>query len=417
MRTGRAGVSRRARRRYHAVTHSECVPVARSARPGPATSVRPCRAAVAAQRRRPGVRRRGVPARPAWTRCSPSPTLGTTGLEVVVVDDGSPDDVGRDRRVVRRPGRAGARRAHRRTRASGAARNEGLRHVTGDLLAFADSDDVVPPGAYAALLRPADPHRLGLRDRLGGALGGRDEPGRAAVDAAAAPPADRTSSSTTCRRSSATCSRGTSCSAPTSGATPGCPGPRGSATRTSRPPRWPTCAPGGSGSCPRSSTTGGSAPTAPRSPSSARRSQDLRDRWETKRMALRSVEEYGAAEGHRGVPRPGAGRRPAPLLRRDPGLRRRVVGAAPRPASSRSGAPARSPTAACCPSTGWSAGWSSRAVARTPPRWWPTRRDLGRPRRPGRDARRAAHRRTGPRSDHRRPGGPGPPRHRAVTTC
>ena len=35
----------------------------------------------------------------------------------------------------------------------GAARNEGLRHTTGDLLAFADSDDVVPPGAYAALLK------------------------------------------------------------------------------------------------------------------------------------------------------------------------------------------------------------------------------------------------------------------------
>ena len=35
----------------------------------------------------------------------------------------------------------------------GAARNEGLRHVAGDLLAFADSDDVVPPGAYAALVR------------------------------------------------------------------------------------------------------------------------------------------------------------------------------------------------------------------------------------------------------------------------
>ncbi len=35
----------------------------------------------------------------------------------------------------------------------GAARNEGFRHVGGSLLAFADSDDVVPPGAYAALLK------------------------------------------------------------------------------------------------------------------------------------------------------------------------------------------------------------------------------------------------------------------------
>ncbi|MBC9732924.1 glycosyltransferase family 2 protein [Nocardioides marmotae] len=73
-------------------------------------------------------------------------------LEVVVVDDGSPDGSGaiadsyaeRDPRV---------RVVHTTNRGLGAARNEGLRHVTGDLVAFADSDDVVPPGAYAALLR------------------------------------------------------------------------------------------------------------------------------------------------------------------------------------------------------------------------------------------------------------------------
>ncbi len=79
-------------------------------------------------------------------------TLGRAGLEVVVVDDGSSDDSGaiaesyaaRDPRV---------RVVHTENRGLGAARNEGLRHVSGDLLAFADSDDVVPPGAYAALLR------------------------------------------------------------------------------------------------------------------------------------------------------------------------------------------------------------------------------------------------------------------------
>ena len=79
-------------------------------------------------------------------------TLGRTGLEIVVVDDGSPDDSGAiaesyaasDPRV---------RVVHTENRGLGAARNEGLRHVTGDLLAFADSDDVVPPGAYAALLK------------------------------------------------------------------------------------------------------------------------------------------------------------------------------------------------------------------------------------------------------------------------
>ena len=81
-----------------------------------------------------------------------SSSLGRVGLEVVVVDDGSPDDSGaiaesyaaRDPRV---------RVVHTENRGLGAARNEGFQHVTGDLLAFADSDDVVPPGAYAALLR------------------------------------------------------------------------------------------------------------------------------------------------------------------------------------------------------------------------------------------------------------------------
>nr|WP_202387909.1 glycosyltransferase [Nocardioides flavescens] len=76
---------------------------------------------------------------------------GRTALEVVVVDDGSPDDSGeiaeayaaRDARV---------RVVHTDNHGLGAARNEGLRHARGELLAFADSDDVVPPGAYAALL-------------------------------------------------------------------------------------------------------------------------------------------------------------------------------------------------------------------------------------------------------------------------
>lgn len=71
-------------------------------------------------------------------------------LEVVVVDDGSPDRsgeiadefAGRDPRV---------RVVHTDNQGLGAARNEGVRHATGELLAFVDSDDVVPPGAYAAM--------------------------------------------------------------------------------------------------------------------------------------------------------------------------------------------------------------------------------------------------------------------------
>jgi glycosyltransferase involved in cell wall biosynthesis len=73
-------------------------------------------------------------------------------LEVVVVDDGSRDDTGaiaddyagRDPRVSV---------VHIENRGLGAARNEGFRHVTGEHVTFADSDDVVPPTAYAVLLK------------------------------------------------------------------------------------------------------------------------------------------------------------------------------------------------------------------------------------------------------------------------
>ncbi len=72
-------------------------------------------------------------------------------LDVVVVDDGSPDASGdiaegyaaRDPRV---------RVVHIDNRGLGGARNEGLRHVRGDYLGFADSDDIVPPAAYATLV-------------------------------------------------------------------------------------------------------------------------------------------------------------------------------------------------------------------------------------------------------------------------
>ncbi len=72
-------------------------------------------------------------------------------LEVVVVDDGSTDAgpaiaaryAARDDRVrvVRQPNGG-----------LGAARNTGLAHARGDLVTFADSDDTVPPGAYASMV-------------------------------------------------------------------------------------------------------------------------------------------------------------------------------------------------------------------------------------------------------------------------
>ena len=127
--------------------------VAGSARPvahGGTTSVRGTvapmlaeRRPVAAERRGAGVRRGGLPAGLPRHRAAPDRLARPTALEVVVVDDGSPDESGaiaesyaaRDPRV---------RVVHTENRGLGAARNEGLRHVTGDYLAFADSDDVVP---------------------------------------------------------------------------------------------------------------------------------------------------------------------------------------------------------------------------------------------------------------------------------
>lgn len=73
-------------------------------------------------------------------------------LEIIVVDDGSPDDsaaiaqryADRDPRVkLLRQANAGL----------GAARNAGLRLASGDVLAFADADDVVPPAALSVLVR------------------------------------------------------------------------------------------------------------------------------------------------------------------------------------------------------------------------------------------------------------------------
>ncbi len=73
-------------------------------------------------------------------------------LEVIVVDDASTDDTveiaeayaARDPRltVVRSPGKGG-----------GQARNHGVSLARGRFLAFADGDDLVPRGAYAAMLR------------------------------------------------------------------------------------------------------------------------------------------------------------------------------------------------------------------------------------------------------------------------
>lgn len=79
-------------------------------------------------------------------------------LEVVVVDDGSTDGSGAiaDEYAARDPR---VRAVHTPNRGLGAARNEGLRHTTGPLVTFADSDDTVPATAYDVLHRQL--HRAG----------------------------------------------------------------------------------------------------------------------------------------------------------------------------------------------------------------------------------------------------------------
>jgi glycosyltransferase involved in cell wall biosynthesis len=72
-------------------------------------------------------------------------------LDVVVVDDGSTDRSGAiaDRYAAEEPR---IRVVHTDNHGLGAARNEGLRHVRGEYVGFADSDDVVPPTAYRTML-------------------------------------------------------------------------------------------------------------------------------------------------------------------------------------------------------------------------------------------------------------------------
>ena len=72
-------------------------------------------------------------------------------LEVVVVDDGSTDATGAvaDEVAARDPR---VRVVHQANAGLGAARNEGTRRSAGTYLAFADSDDLVTPGAYELLV-------------------------------------------------------------------------------------------------------------------------------------------------------------------------------------------------------------------------------------------------------------------------
>ena len=78
-----------------------------------------------------------------------------TDLEVVMVDDGShdrgPDLAGEFVELDRR-----FRLIRQANGGLGHARNVGVQHASGDFLAFLDSDDMVPPDAYARLLAALD---------------------------------------------------------------------------------------------------------------------------------------------------------------------------------------------------------------------------------------------------------------------
>jgi glycosyltransferase involved in cell wall biosynthesis len=92
-------------------------------------------------------------------------------LEVVIVDDGSTDSTGEIAdRVAAEDSRV--RVIHQPNAGLGAARNEGVRRSTGTYLAFADSDDLVVDGAYAAMVasleRTGSDVAVGAVERLRG---------------------------------------------------------------------------------------------------------------------------------------------------------------------------------------------------------------------------------------------------------
>lgn len=76
-------------------------------------------------------------------------------LEVILVDDGSTDDThDLADRIADRDSRVQV--IHQANAGLGAARNVGVGQATGELLAFADSDDLVVPGAYERMVASLD---------------------------------------------------------------------------------------------------------------------------------------------------------------------------------------------------------------------------------------------------------------------
>ena len=93
-------------------------------------------------------------------------------LEVLLVDDGSPDDTGTlcDELAAADPR---VRALHRANGGAGAARNTGLDAAHGDWVLFLDADDALLPGLWAALdalTTDADMILFGLTRESSGAV-------------------------------------------------------------------------------------------------------------------------------------------------------------------------------------------------------------------------------------------------------
>ena len=98
---------------------------------------------------------------PAFLDSLSAQTLPPDAFEIVAVDDGSTDES--PALLARHAGHMRNLRILRQDNGGlSAARNTGLRHATGEWLAFADSDDLVAPGTYARWLAQAEAGRLDM---------------------------------------------------------------------------------------------------------------------------------------------------------------------------------------------------------------------------------------------------------------
>ena len=337
-----------------------------------AVTVRPCAWLVgdaAAQRRRAGLRRRGVPAGLPRLACSPRRDARWTGSRSSSSTTARPTSPARSPTRTP-PATRGCASCTPRTAASARPATRGCATSPATCSPSPTPTTSSRPGAYAALLRQLSrtgsdfvtgsvarwEAERGWSSRRG--CGGCTSRGWTGVDRTTTPEilGDVFAWNKLFRRDFWR-------------RRPGCPGPRGCATRTSRPPPGLPAPARRFGVVPEvvyhwRIRSDGTSITQQRSSV-----QDLRDRWETKRMALRSVEEYGAPKVTVGLPRPGARRRPAPLLRARSRAATTSGGSCSAAGVLRDlGLPLADPQRAAAGATGWSAGWSSRVAARTPPR-------------------------------------------------